>query len=309
MRSSAQALLPEPSRGSRRRSEAPSARRPIHRPVQLELFDARTPVLPPPTPRPVAVPHPCDPEAELLRRLNRWNGGRLRSLTLTDNRRTILTVRPGAPGDPAKLCLRIHRSFAVAPEEVLRAVATFVDSKRGSERAREALTVIREHFARHRKAEGRRRPALRPLGEAFDLRKMADDLNRRYFAGRLAVDITWGRGSGGSGGVAHRCRRRARTSSLQLGSYSYEDNLVRVHRVLDQPEVPRFVIEAVVFHELLHADMPPVVQNGRRHFHTPEFRRRERGFRQLDRAESWIQENLPALLGARREAARSRRKT
>jgi hypothetical protein len=306
--SSAQALV-SPRRAGRRGQEAAGSR-----PVQLDLFGPGTPALPivrelpPPTSRPTLVPHPCDPEAELLRRLNRWNGGRLRSLTFTDNRRTILTVRPGAPGDSTQLCLRIHRSFAVAPEEVLRAVATFVDSKRGSERARQALVVIREHFARHRQAEGRRRAPLRPVGEAYDLRRIADDLNQRYFDGRLTAEITWGRGPAG---VAHRCRRaRTRTSSLQLGSYSYEDNLIRVHRLLDDPGVPRYVVEAVVYHELLHADMPPVIQNGRRLFHTPEFRRRERQFRQLDRADAWIQENLPDLLQARAESAkRSRRKS
>lgn len=294
MRSSAAQAFPSPRRRSLEET------RPARRPLQLHLFGTETPA-PPQRSRPVAVPHPCAPEAELLRRLNRWNGGRLRSLTLTDNRRTILTVRPGAPGDSSKLALRIHRSFTEAPEEVLQAVATFVDSKKGSPRARQALVVIREHFARHRQTETRRRLVLRPEGEVFDLRKIADDLNQRYFQGRLTPGITWGRGGGGA---AHSCRKRARTASLQLGSYSYEDDLVRVHRVLDQPEIPRYVVEAVVYHELLHADMPPVVSNGRRLFHTPEFRRRERQYRHIDRAETWIRDNLPELLRARRAPSR-----
>ena len=139
-----------------------------------------------------------------------------------------------------------------------------------------------------------------PVGLALDLREVAGDLNRRYFEGRLSVDVTWGRAAGNVGKVC----RRGRTSSLQLGSYSYEDNLIRVHRVLDDPGVPRYVIEAVVHHELLHADMPPEVRNGRRLFHTPEFRRRERQFRLLGKANAWIQEHLPELLRSRREAQR-----
>ncbi|HEX3129171.1 MAG TPA: hypothetical protein VH394_17690, partial [Thermoanaerobaculia bacterium] len=123
--------------------------------------------------------------------------------------------------------------------------------------------------------------------------------------GRLSVEITWGRSSAVA---AQRCRR-GRTASLQLGSYSYEDNLIRIHRVLDDPGVPRTVVEAVVHHELLHADMPPEVHNGRRYFHTPEFRRRERLFRQLDRANAWIQEHLPELLRARKENARRSRRS
>jgi hypothetical protein len=294
VRSSTQAL-PLPRRRDRG-GRAGRANLPGRRPVQLELFRSQ-PVARPAGPRPVPVPRPWEPEAELCRRLNRLTGGRLRSVTFTDNRRTILSVRPGRPGDFSQLALRIHRSFQEAPEAVVAAVAAFVESRKGSERARQALAAIREHFARHRGEVARRRAALRPVGLVLDLRKVADELNQRFFAGRLAFDITWGKGPGE---VADRCRRRTRTASLQLGSYSYEDNLIRVHAALDQPGVPRYVVEAVVYHELLHADMPPVVRQGRRYFHTPEFRRRERLYRQLDRANDWVQEHLHELLQARR---------
>jgi predicted metal-dependent hydrolase len=250
------------------------------------------------------VPSPDAPRLELQRALNRLTGGRLKSLTLTDNRRTILSVGPGRPGDRTQLAVRIHRCFVGAPPEILEAVATFLESKKGSDRSRQALRVIRQHFAARAEPSARhpRRPPRRTAGVALDLREVADDLNARYFDGRLAVEITWGRGAG----LTQPCRRRTRTSSLQLGSYSYEDNLIRLHRVLDQPGVPRHVIEAVVYHELLHADMPPVVRNGRRYFHTPEFRRRERLYRHLDKANRWIQEHLPELLRAR-QAARTDR--
>lgn len=291
MRSSAQPL-------PRRQTKEPT--RATRRPLQLELFaepGSREPV------RPRLVPNPDATRLELLRRLNRYAAGRLRDLKLTDNRRTILSVRPAT--DRARLELRIHHSFLEAPDEVVRAVAEFVESKKGSERARQALVTIREHFSHHRGAAGvRRKPVLRPEGATLDLRQLVDDLNRRYFEGRLSVEVTWGRSSTGAG---HRCRR-GRRASLQLGSYSYEDNLIRVHRVLDDPGVPRHVVEAVVHHELLHADMPPEIHNGRRYFHTPEFRRRERLFRQLDRANAWIQEHLPELLRARRDAARAPRR-
>lgn len=272
----------------------------MRRPVQLELFGESAPRE---AVRPRLVPNPDATRLELLRRLNRYAAGRLRDLKLTDNRRTILSVRPAT--DRARLELRIHRSFLEAPEEVVRAVAEFVESRKGSERARQALVTIREHFSRHRGTGARRKPVLRSEGAALDLRQVVDDLNHRYFEGRLSVEITWGRSSTGTG---HRCRR-GHTASLQLGSYSYEDNLIRIHRVLDDPGVPRLVVEAVVHHELLHADMPPEIHNGRRYFHTPEFRRRERLFRQLDRANAWIQEHLPELLRARRENARRSRRT
>jgi hypothetical protein len=298
-RSSAQQQLP--------RDTGPTAsgrsRPPAGRPVQLELFGPRpVRILPAPPVQPAADPSTL--RFQLLRQLNRLTGGRLRSLELTDNRRTILSVRAGKMGNRAPLELRIHHSFTAAPEEVLQAVAVFVESKRGSDRAREALVLIREHFSGHRQAARIRKLVLQPLGVVLDLREVFADLNERYFESRLAAEITWGKAA-----VASRCGRR-RSASLQLGSYSYEDRLIRLHRVLDHPEVPRYVVEAVVYHEMLHADMPPEIRDGKRLFHTPEFRRRERQYRNLTRAERWIGENMPALLRARAamSAAKGKRK-
>ncbi|HEV8577574.1 MAG TPA: hypothetical protein VGX68_00720 [Thermoanaerobaculia bacterium] len=302
MRSSAQQLRRESRQPASRPSRPEPSRKPDpRRPVQLELFGSR------PIRTLSSLPgfQPADPGAlrfHLLRRLNRLTGGRVRSLELTDNSRTILSVRSGRVGNRAPLVLRIHHSFTHAPEDVLQAVAAFVESRRGSDRAREALVVIREHFSAHRTTARSRRLVLRPEGEVFDLREVFADLNQRYFAGHLKADISWGRDHFGPP------HRRSRTSILQLGSYSFEDVLIRVHRLLDSPEVPRYVVESVVYHEMLHADMPPEVRNGRRLFHTPEFRRRERLYRNLWRAERWLAENLGDLLRARRAAAKPARK-
>jgi len=304
VKASAQAL----PRGPRRTPGRSPAGAPGRRfPVQLELFGLRpAPLAERPQPSPPAPLLPLErregpprrlSETELLRRLSRLTKGRLSSLSLTDNRRTILTVKNARAGQP--IALRIHRSFADAPELVLRAVAAFVESRKGSDRAREALAVIREHFTRHRASapvQPHRRPLLDPVGATLDLRTLRDELNRDFFGGRLKVDITWGK-AGGT--VSHRCRgRKARKSTIQLGSYSYEDNLIRVHRALDHGRVPRYVVEGVVYHELLHAALPPVFLNGRRYVHTPEFRRRERFYPLLDRAERWIERHLPELLRA-----------
>jgi hypothetical protein len=271
-------------------ARGPSRRSPGVSPLQLELFGPRTLLAPAPA---VPTGSPDALRYHLLRQLNRLTGGRLRSLELTDNRRTILSVRAGKTGFRAPLELRIHHSFTVAPEAVLQAVATFVESKRGSDLAREALVVIREHFTAHRETARARKVVLRPEGVAFDLREVFADLNERYFEGRITAAITWGKSA-----ISSPCGRR-RSASLQLGSYSYEDRLIRLHRVLNHPEVPRYVIEAVVYHEMLHADMPPEIRGGKRFFHTPEFRRRERIYRNLTRAERWIGDNMPALLKAR----------
>jgi hypothetical protein len=263
-----------------RRSPAPDPR-------QLQLFSAA----------------PRRSEAELFAALDRLLRGRLASLALTDTRSRILSVRPAGPDDP-RLALRLHRCFLEAPAEALAAVAAWVGAGRWSPRGRQALAELRGHFERLRGAlpEATRRAgraaALRPVGRTLDLRQVRDELNERFFGGRLEVEISWGRGAGAGGCGERRMggRRRARRVSLQLGSFVHERRLIRIHPALDGPRVPRYVVESIVYHELLHADLPPVEHRGRRLVHTAEFRRRERLFPDHARAERWIGRHLPELL-------------
>src|SRR6185295_5416203 len=221
---------------------------------QMSLFDASTPALL----GSVGSGGTDIRERDLFRRLSRLLDRELGTLKLHDNQRTILSFKPEGQAS-ARLELRLHRSFLWAPKEVLEAVSTFVRSRRKSPRAREALLRIREHFTQNRTEGGRkRRVVLRPRGETYDLEEMRDRLVAEFFGGRLLVPITWGRQA--------RPRRpgRRRTSTIQLGCYSYEDHLIRVNPLLDDPTVPRAVVESVVYHELLHAALPPVAQGTRR---------------------------------------------
>ncbi len=230
-------------------------------------------------------------QAALAPRLRAALDGRLGKLTLTDNRSTIVSARDNGAG---KLDVRIQRCFAAAPDETVAAVAEFLSSDKGSPARQRALAEIRAYFQRHRPPRSliRRRPqriVLRPVGQTLDLRQVRDEVNRRYFDGELEVHITWGR-------RPSRRRRPRRNYSVRLGTYSDRDRVVRIHRCLDRPRVPRYVVASVVYHEMLHAAVPPVERNGRRHVHTPEFRRRERLFADYERAERWLERNLKRLL-------------
>lgn len=66
-----------------------------------------------------------------------------------------------------------------------------------------------------------------------------------------------------------RWMTRARTRLW--GFFRYQDKHLAVNPLLDSPDVPRFVAEFVLFHELLHGDMPSAG-------HNPDFRARERQF-------------------------------
>ena len=78
------------------------------------------------------------------------------------------------------------------------------------------------------------------------------------------VRITWG---------SRRPIMRGQRS-IRLGSYRPDDDLIRIHRILDQPCVPEEVVRFIIFHELLHR------KHGRLAAWTP---RHSKAFRQEER--------------------------
>ena len=124
-------------------------------------------------------------------------------------------------------------------------------------------------------------------GKNFDLRRIFDDLNERYFGGRLRnYTVTWGR------------RRRNRPREyFTFGTIQEEDRVIRINRSLDQDFVPLWFLRYVLYHEMLHSIVPEeAIGGGRRRVHTEEFIRREQEFPSYRRARRWEEENLGRFL-------------
>jgi predicted SprT family Zn-dependent metalloprotease len=132
-------------------------------------------------------------------------------------------------------------------------------------------------------------PLLPDRGRYHDLHAILDDLRARFFSDCAAVHIHWGRWSG-----------RARPRSIRFGAYLPEAQLIRIHPALDQAFVPRYFVEFIVYHELLHHVIPPVRRNGRYQIHSPSFRRREREFPAYAEAIAWRRRSLCRLLASNR---------
>ena len=124
-------------------------------------------------------------------------------------------------------------------------------------------------------------------GKHFDLRRIFDELNHRYFRGRLrGYKVVWGR----------RRKQRPREYFV-FGTIQEEDRVIRINPLLDQAFVPLWFLRYVLYHEMLHSVVPDETgRNGRRRVHTEEFNRRERQFRGYSRARKWEQENLARFL-------------
>jgi hypothetical protein len=128
---------------------------------------------------------------------------------------------------------------------------------------------------------------LRHEGQYFDLQRIFDRLNERYFRGRLAgYEVKWGR----------RRKHRPREYFI-FGTIQEEDRVIRINPALDQPWVPLWFLKYILFHEMLHSVVPDEeTPGGRRRVHTEEFNRRERRFPGYRRARRWEEDNLAKFL-------------
>lgn len=127
---------------------------------------------------------------------------------------------------------------------------------------------VRTHLQQIRKERGRKQ-LRHPRGHAWDLEQIFEDLNARFFDGSMSrPELGWS----------------VRTSRTTLGHYDPSHHAIVLSRILDRPEVPKLVVEYVMFHEMLHLRHPVEHRGARRCVHTPEFKAAERQFPDLEQA-------------------------
>lgn len=222
----------------------------------------------------------------LERRIGAHLPGRRLALAVTDNRYTMISVKR----EKSLFRLRLHHMFLEAAPQVVRALGRYVGD---NDRASSSFLgrYIEEHQNRIRRARRSRTPVvtLETQGEVHDLQNLYETLNRRYFRSLIDAKITWGLRTPPGG-------RKRRRNSIKMGSYSVEDRLIRIHPSLDREFVPRYFVEWIVYHEMLHQKHHIPVIGGRRQFHTAAFMREEASFEYFERARRWEQQNLNRLL-------------
>jgi len=121
------------------------------------------------------------------------------------------------------------------------------------------------------------------LGNTYDLLSLYDRLNRRYFDRQLKLEIKW----------SNRRPMRARCS-VELGSYHHRTKSITISCRLDNPRVPLYFLEHVIFHEMLHSVFP----SEKHRMHTQKFRRFEKLHPDYERAVQWEKDSLHILFSA-----------
>lgn len=211
-------------------------------------------------------------------------------LRITNNSSTMMTLRYEQASGRA--IVGLHHMFLDAPEPVRKALGTWIQRPRTKSAGKklEAFIAERRHLI---DAKSSRRIVLRTKGQCVDLELLYREVNAAEFDGSIETPITWGK-------MPTRRHRR----SIRFGSFTPDDNLIRIHPYLDQAFVPIYFIRYIVFHEMLHAHMGiEEGPTGRRRIHPPAFRRREEEYGDYDRAVAWMnnEANLRRLLRAPRK--------
>lgn len=181
-----------------------------------------------------------------------------------------------------KLLVRLSDLLEGAPEAVLRAIAHILLAKMYRR------PIDRAHAARYRKYVGsheivrqadlvrqmRGRKRLRPArGHYYDLDGIFEHLNTRFFHGLMARPrMSW------SQTTTHRI----------LGHFDPAHNAIIISRIFDHPAVPLYVLEYVVYHEMLHLKHPVKLRGSRRCVHSSEFQAEEKLFPQAREAVAFL---------------------
>lgn len=169
-----------------------------------------------------------------------------------------------------------------APEAVLRAIAHILLAKLYRKPIDPAQNLRFKRFAASsavtrqteliRYARGSKRFS-GPEGRFYHLEKIFDELNLRFFGGLLGrPELTWSE---------HMAKR-------SLGHYDAAHNTIVVSRVFDRPSSPRYAIEYLLYHEMLHLKHPVRRKGLRRCVHPREFKADEALFPQLKEALAFI---------------------
>jgi predicted metal-dependent hydrolase len=171
-----------------------------------------------------------------------------------------------------KLLVRLSDLLEGAPEGILRAIAHILLAKMYRK------AIDRSYAARYRKYVGsheivrkahlvrqmRGRKLLRsPRGHSYDLDCIFEELNTRFFHGLMARPrMSWS---------------QTKTRRI-LGHYDPAHNAIIISRIFDHPAVPRYVLEYIVYHEMLHLKHPVKLRGSRRCVHSAEFQAEEKLF-------------------------------
>ena len=123
--------------------------------------------------------------------------------------------------------------------------------------------------------------------EGLCLNSIFKKINLEYFNDEVKAKIQWSK----------NVPLKKRTSIL-LGSFDEASSTIKISPCLKKDFVPRYFIESVVYHEMLHCVHDIKRVHGRNQIHNSAFKEDEKKFEHFEDSQKWLKNNLTKLLSA-----------
>lgn len=207
--------------------------------------------------------------------------------------RFILEIYPyssklyGIKTEGWKTLIQLHEALDYMTEYDCKRLAAFVNRRRWSELKKlvaeyqERGSQWKELSLHFQQTKANPTHENHTRGRYYDLEKVFTACNQRNFGGKMARPkvIHWS----------------PRVNHSTMGSYNINEDILMINRGLDRPDVPAYVLDFVMYHELLHKALGIKTSGARKMAHTKEFRELEQSHPDYERAQSFIQKNAKRL--------------
>lgn len=173
----------------------------------------------------------------------------------------------------------LHEGYLNAPKDIQSLLISLPGRKRMSKKTRSILREYSgsEQFRKIQIQLNQHSIALYhesdAIGRFYHLKEVFERVNSAYFKGQHSLP--------------HLCWS-TRVTRRKFGHYNPTIDSIQLSRTLDGKKIPEYVIDFVLYHELLHRDLGFLEKNGRQYAHRTEFRQRELAFPQYEKAQAFL---------------------
>ena len=187
----------------------------------------------------------------------------------------------------SKTLIQLHEALDLMNESECRRLAVCINRRRWTD-LRQLLTEYQERMPRWKEISAHFLSAkANPVhenqtrGHFYDLETVFNNCNLRCFSGKMSRPkvIHWS----------------SKVNHSTMGSYNINEDVLMINRGLDRSDVPAYVLDFVMYHELLHKALGVKTSGSRRMAHTKEFRELEQQHPDFARAQAFIQKNARRL--------------
>ena len=203
-----------------------------------------------------------------------------RNKKISDIRIYFISSLYSISSNSTSMRLSLNEGYIGVPDEVLKALCSVIFKGKNKEyvkllRSYSETETFREINRSVNNQKGTN-VISNSIGQYFDLDKIFWKVNSEYFYNQMSKpNLTWNR----------------QLTKRKLGHYNLDTDTVMISIALDKNETPDFIIEYVMYHELLHKKLGIVKKGNKRYAHTSVFHNEEKKFKQYEKVKMYLNKN------------------